>query len=88
VTEEQEDWRLSNGGDFLNDLAFSKQAYTRYREDWDHDHCELCFAEFVEPPSVEEGVLFKGYCTNDRYRWVCEGCFNDFKTHYRWQIAA
>ena len=43
-----DDWRLFNQEEYLKgkDLVFKK--YTKYRNDWDHDHCEFCKETFSE----------------------------------------
>ena len=35
------------------------------RPDWDHDHCEFCFAKFME--TAPTGDLTEGYCAPDEY---------------------
>jgi len=42
----------------------------------DHDHCEFCNKKFTENL---DGTLQEGYTTIDNYRWICSGCFKDFK---------
>jgi hypothetical protein len=83
-----DDWRLANGGNYLQDLVLFWRPYTQYRPDWDHDHCELCMAKFVETPQHDSDDLTEGYCTEDRYRWICRTCFDDFKDHYQWRASA
>lgn len=83
-----DDWRLANGGGYLNDLLLSWKAYTRYGDTWDHDHCELCMCKFVEAPKNDGDALTEGYSTPDKYRWVCKDCFDDFKDLYRWRTDA
>ena len=79
-----EDWRLKNGGEYLKGLSWSWKAYKAYRDNWDHDHCELCMAKFTEGSENNANDLAEGYSANNNYRWICEGCFNDFKDLYRW----
>ena len=31
-------------------------------------------------------MLHSGYCTIDKYRWICEQCFQDFKDQFEWQV--
>jgi hypothetical protein len=82
------DWRLSNGGDYLEGLEFSLRQYTANRADSDHDHCELCMVKFVESPEPGSEDLGEGYATQDSYRWVCASCFGVFKDHYQWRASA
>ncbi|MCZ6804390.1 MAG: hypothetical protein O7D86_10770 [Proteobacteria bacterium] len=68
---------------YLLGVHLSKKEYRKYREDWEHDHCEFCSVKFSE---TEPGSLREGYATEDNYRWICEPCFNDFKNKFNWQI--
>lgn len=77
------DWRLRGQEKYLKGATLSKQKYTAYREGWDHDHCAFCWAKFSE----REGDLAEGYATSDRYRWICEACFKDFKSTFQWDVA-
>ena len=58
-------------------------AYQPYRSDWEHDHCEFCGAKF----SCSDGDLKSGYCTLDKYHWICPQCFEDFKEEYEWRLV-
>jgi hypothetical protein len=62
---------------YLKSLPLWWKKYTRYRDDWEHDHCQFCWAKFMEEDYPE--VLQEGYATEDNYRWICEECFEDFK---------
>ncbi len=75
------DWRLQGQEKFLMRAAFAKRQYQKYRDDWDHDHCEFCSEKFSEGPKD----LHVGYATQDNLHWVCEGCFEDFKQHFQWR---
>lgn len=60
-------------------------------EDWDHDHCVVCWAKFAEydAPDIEH----EGFTTCDdyefgpRYHRVCEECFADLKDEMGWSLA-
>jgi hypothetical protein len=52
-------------------LQFKK--YVRYKENWDHDHCEGCWAKLMESGGPD--VLTEGYVTEDNYRWICPEVF-------------
>ncbi len=69
------DWRLQGQERFLKGVSLAKQNYRRYREGWEHDHCEFCGAKFSERPED----LNVGYATTDCYHWICEDCYKDFK---------
>jgi hypothetical protein len=77
------DWRLINGGDYLQGLVLTRKEWRQSRPHWDHDHCELCWATFG--PRAMADAFQVGYTDQDEYRWVCETCFADFREHYGWQ---
>ena len=71
------DWRITNQGNYLYGKELIHTEYHVIDGDWDHDHCEFCWDKFIE------GVT--GYCTLDKYHWICEKCFNDFKDEFAWR---
>jgi hypothetical protein len=75
------DWRLQGQDKYLTGVSLSRKAYRKPSDDWDHDHCEFCWAKFSE----SEGDLNEGYVTEDGYRWICPRCFNDFKEQFQWR---
>jgi hypothetical protein len=76
------DWRLQGQEEYLTSVVLVKKRYRKYREDWDHDHCEFCWQKFSESP----GDLHEGYATEDEYRWICETCYQDFREQFRWTV--
>jgi hypothetical protein len=76
------DWRLQGQEEYLTGIVLVKKRYRKYREDWDHDHCEFCWQKFSESP----GDLHVGYTTEDEYRWICETCYQDFREQFRWTL--
>jgi hypothetical protein len=79
------DWRLQGQEKYLRDAVLERKKYQRYREGWDHDHCEFCGAEFsLETP----GALQAGYATQDNYRWICDACFQDFRNLFGWKVQS
>jgi hypothetical protein len=81
------DWRLQGQERYLKGVELRWQVYRRYpaNPDWDHDHCEFCWAKFM----VEDypDVFHEGYSTLDEYRWICKGCFDDFKEMFEWRVV-
>jgi hypothetical protein len=61
------------------------KKWTPYSEEWDHDHCEYCWAKFMESG---KDVLTEGYATEDDYQWVCSECFRDLRDEMGWTLAA
>jgi hypothetical protein len=82
-----DDWRLTGQEKYLQGVELCYRKYRRYpaNPDWDHDHCEFCWAKFM----VEDypDVLHEGYCTLDEYRWICPNCFDDFREKFQWQVV-
>jgi hypothetical protein len=74
------DWRLQGQEQYLKGVPLYKMVYRKYREGWEHDHCEFCSAKFSEGPCD----LNSGYCTADQYRWVCDSCYADVKDLFLW----
>ena len=81
------DWRLQGQERYLKGATLIHRRYRRYPKnpERDHDHCAFCWAKFM----VEDhpGVLHIGYATTDDYHWICEGCFEDFKEMFGWQVV-
>ena len=81
---DKNDWRLTNQEKYLKGITLQLKKYKRYRDDWDHDHCEFCWEKFSE--KLNKAVLSEGYATEDNYRWICIRCFEDFKDLFGWNI--
>jgi hypothetical protein len=73
------DWRLQNQDRYLKGVTLSKSAYRPRDANWDHDHCEFCWAKF----SASSDDLHEGWITTDN-RWICERCFLDFHQEFEW----
>ena len=80
------DWRLQGQEKYLLGAKLQRSRYVRYRWDWDHDHCEFCGVKFAEERSDLE-IQTAGYCTPDKYRWVCSQCFEDFRERFSWEVV-
>lgn len=78
----KEDWRRQGQEIYLKGIKLVWKRYSRYRDGWDHDHCEFCGAKFTE--SGGPGVLTEGYASDDNYRWVCNRCYEDFREEFGW----
>jgi hypothetical protein len=77
-------------------LTFIQREYQKPRPEWDHDHCEICFAKFMEeaaclePHSQEDNIqeiLHNGFNSIDNYRWICPRCFQENREQYRWNLV-
>ena len=80
------DWRLQGQEQYLRGATLIWKRYARYSKQWEHDHCEFCWAEFAEATVVGD-ALHEGYATPDNYRWICQNCFSDFKDRFAWRLV-
>ena len=74
----KEDWRYRGQENYLKNEKFIKAEFNL--SDGDHTHCDFCWQKF----GLNADDLQSGYCTQDRYHWVCEDCFNDFENIFNW----
>ena len=77
------DWRLQGQERYLKGVSLARQTYRKYRQDWDHDHCEFCGVKFSESRSD----LNVGFATTDCYHWICDNCYEDFKAMFQWTLV-
>jgi hypothetical protein len=82
---QRNDWRLTNQLRYLRGVTLHLQSYVPASPANDHDHCEFCWAKFMT--TDEPAILRSGYTTSDRYRWICEACFVDFREQFEWQVV-
>jgi hypothetical protein len=84
-------WRIDNASR-LRGLRLQFRRYTRWSENWDHDHCAACrakFAEFDGPDIQREGfATCDDYSKGALYEWVCRTCFDDLRDDMRWSATA
>lgn len=80
-----EDWRITNQFEYLYKVKLRHIAYQQSSENWEHEHCCFCFDKFS---LTIHNALKVGYCTLDQYFWICENCFNDFKSEFEWEIIS
>ncbi len=76
----ESDWRYTGQDKYLFGVQLEKQNFNSSIRD--HDHCEFCFDTFSEAPED----LHEGYCTRDKYHWICKDCFDDFKEKFSWEV--
>src|SRR5258708_1625205 len=80
------DWRLTNQGTYLTGVTLHRRLYFFWSESWEHDHCEFCWRKFLVPGDVAmDFSTNEGWTTDDERRWVCDGCFADFKSRFHWK---
>jgi hypothetical protein len=99
---EQDDWRLTNQESYLRGVRLRLKQYRAYSGSWEHDHCEFCWAKFVDPEhsdahrrlAEEEGFVTEGYATTSDYSrgpdyvWICTECFSDFVDVFGWEVIS
>ena len=71
------DWRLTNQINYLQDAKLMK---VQYKSKAEHDHCVFCWHKINNENDI-------GFCTLDKYHWICEGCYNDFKEMFNWKLV-
>ena len=80
-TQFKNDWRNMGQLDYL---AKKKLQYLKYTKDiGDHEHCEFC----ADKISFRENDLNFGYCTLNKYYWICDKCYDDFKDIFGWSVV-
>jgi len=84
------DWRLTNQAKYLTGvtLRLSRFNVAVDKPEWDHEHCEFCWAKIVEEnrKKPDDDLLVEAYATEDRLR--CPKCFEDFREMFQWKIIA
>jgi hypothetical protein len=81
----RDDPRLRNQEKYLKGALLAYRRWKRPKPTWDHDHCEFCWAEFMEEPYPD--TLQEGYCTLDGRYWICSECFQDFREMFGWTVV-
>lgn len=81
-----DDWRLQGQESYLQSVVLERTTYSPPRPGWDHDHCEFCFAKFMDSDAAD--VLRVGYKTVADAHWICDACFADFKTRFKWTVQS
>lgn len=76
------DWRITNQINYLNGVTLKFVDFDKVSKN-EHEHCEFCFEKF----GYGKEFLHYGYCTLDGYHWVCENCYNDFKSLFHWKTS-
>jgi len=86
------DWRLTNQEQYLKDVSLRMSRFTvrAGQPEWDHEHCEFCWAKIVEEKRKTDGddLLIEAYATEDGRRWVCPQCFSDFREMFQWTVVS
>jgi hypothetical protein len=63
-----DDWRLMAQGRYLQSRHLTLRTWWRYRDGWDHDHCEFCQRHISVPLALDDpDAAERGYVTDDDY---------------------
>ena len=73
------DWRLTNQKEYLYGEQLIKGVFQE-TENNDHEHCAFCWIKIDKTNNT-------GYCTTNRYYWICKKCFQDFQEEFAWKIC-
>jgi hypothetical protein len=84
---EDDDWRLATQDRYLTGRELVWRKWSSDRPDWDHDHCDFCWAEFAAEISDHAPYDAEWVTADDGTTWVCAVCFEDFKERFRWTIT-
>jgi hypothetical protein len=74
---EGQDWRLHGQELYLAGARLHSAAHRAPSERGAHDHCEFCNGKLSG--QAGDDVVATGWLTEDRYRWICDVCFADFR---------
>lgn len=74
------DWRLTNQMNYLYRKTLKKTVFEPYRDNWEHEHCAFC------TKTIDDTTLNPVYTTEDKYHYICEECFEDFKDIFEWYV--
>ena len=76
-----EDWRLRTQERYLMGVTLSRKNHPEVRGSLEHDHCDFCMKKIGFAGEVDFG-----YTTKDNYHWICDECFADFKSSFKWKL--
>lgn len=98
-----DDWRRQGQEEDLRGLRFTWKRYQAYTAEWEHEHCEMCRAVFLDAEHSEAAraaladpdaeVLPAGYAnlpdadSSAGHSWICARCFADFAEELGWEIV-
>jgi hypothetical protein len=84
------DWRLTNQAKYLKGVSLYLRKFHVHsgHPEWDHKHCDFCWAKIVEKKEKEDTeLLLEAYCTEDGSHWICPKCFADFREQFGWILT-
>ena len=75
-----DDWRRQGQERYLTGAHLHRESDRAPSAEWDHDHCEFCWAKFMNEPAPD--ALRERYTTPNRYHWICATCVRDFAEEF------
>lgn len=81
----ESDWRLMGQDEYLKGVHLNKINPTNYSKQLErpelwHEHCEFCMEKI---DGNYDGIC---YVTDDKYRFICKKCYEDFKYDFKWTV--
>jgi hypothetical protein len=73
---------------YLKGVTFRRKKYRAPSKEWDHDHCDACWAKFAEFDGP--GILHVGLATTAEWKlgedhnWICPKCFIELRNVMNW----
>ena len=55
--------------------SWIKKVWVSESNDWDHDHCQICWWKLRKSENPEIGT---GYHNVENDNWICSECFEQF----------
>jgi hypothetical protein len=84
----EDDWRITNQDAYLRNRTLRWTVWRAPRVEWDHDHCEFCWAEISDRPVDDHTKYNEAWVTEDGKNWIRQPCFVDFRERFGWKVAA
>lgn len=78
----RDDWRIQGQEGYLLNKHLQHRRFCRELCVEDFDQCEFCWTVFDKDISHP----LKAYFEPVKKVWICEKCYNDFKTHFHWTV--
>jgi hypothetical protein len=72
---------------YLRGAVWSWVTWSSPSEQWDHDHCVVCWARFGGA-WLAEGYAAAGPAGQPEYHWLCSSCFRDRRDLFDWTVRA
>jgi len=89
---EESNEKLAERLHYLWGSSFTRKTYSKPSDDWEHDHCAVCWRTIAE--IEREDILREGYASTatekwrEEYQWICPECFEKHREHMRWTAVA